>query len=253
MCTFFAYTAVASSSFSFISKQTLKNRGAMVENRAQALLKQLSLLALLLQFLQFLLGSQMARAQENLLSRGDENRSQFAGSNMKRVQSYAQPASQDKAALPAEVEAEGNQPSSDGPGRQKGNKASPFVAQSGNDKLSAPGGKVGIAPELAQMQQRTFKNVPVQAVYLNGVNVVGLHNQSMKGVNIRFDENGNVFIDAPQYEVQYDTSYHPLLPDELPGFEKQQAPLPSGILSGEAISPSQGAAVPAGSRSTSKK
>jgi hypothetical protein len=221
-----------------------------MENRAQALFKQLSRLALVSQFL---LGSQMAGAQENLLSRGDENRSQFAGSNMKRVQSYGQPASQDKAALPAEVEAEGNQPSSDGSLRSKANKASPVGTQSGSDKLSAAGGKVSIAPEPAQMQQRTFKNVPVQAVYLNGVNVVGLHNQSMKGVNIRFDENGNVFIDAPQYEVQYDTSYHPLLPDELPGFEKQQAPLPSGILSGEAIAPGQGAAAPAGSRSTSKK
>jgi hypothetical protein len=248
LCTFFAYTAVASSSFSFISKQTLKNRGAMVENRAQTFLGNLSLLALLSQFL---LGSQMARAQDNLLSRGDENRSQFAGSNMKRVQSYGQPASQDKAALPADDEPVGSQPGSEGALRQKGNKASPFGTQSGSDKMSAPGAKVNVAPELAQMQPRTFKNVPVQAVYLNGVNVVGLHNQSMKGVNIRFDENGNVFIDAPQYEVQYDTSYHPLLPDELPGFEKQQAPLPSGILSGEAISPSQGAA--AGSRSTSKK
>jgi hypothetical protein len=197
----------------------------------------------------FLLGSQVSRAQENLLSRGDANRSQFAGSNMKRVQSYGQPASQDKAGLPADVDSAASQPNSEVAPRPKGNKASPFGNESGR-----VGSAREMSPEIAQNQARTFKNVPVQTVYLNGVNVVGLRNQTMKGVNIRFDENGNVFIDAPQYEVQYDTSYHPLLPDELPGFEKQQAPLPSGPLSGDSsLAPAPGAAVPAGSRSTSKK
>lgn len=209
--------------------------------------------------LSMLFWSQAGLAQESLLSRSDQNRSQFAGSNMKRVQSYGQPAPGGNVGLLGETEAGAANISPEGsgrPGRQGRVVTAPPAVQSGFEFPvgGVPGGKTGASSELPQMQPKAYRNVSVQAVYLNGVNVVGLRNQSMKGVNVRFDENGNVFIDAPQYEVQYDTSYHPLLPDELPGFEKQQAPLPAGALSsGSAPAPAPVDGLPQSSKLAPKK
>jgi hypothetical protein len=39
-------------------------------------------------------------------------------------------------------------------------------------------------------------------VYVNGVNVDGLTSQSFEKVNVRLDEKGNVYIDAPGYSVK---------------------------------------------------
>jgi hypothetical protein len=74
---------------------------------------------------------------------------------------------------------------------------------------------------------RGIKDVPVMGVYLNGTNIVGLRNQTLKGVTVRFDDHGNILIDAPHYEVKLDTSFHPLLPGEIPGRSKETAPWPA--------------------------
>jgi hypothetical protein len=134
----------------------------------------------------------VAFGQDGLLSRDDSNRSQFAGPKMKRVQSFGQPAESSQLPLPSSSLVPG--PSS-------------------------------------QLPARVYKNVPVQGVYLNGVNVVGLRNQTLRGVAVRFDEHGNILIDAPQYDVQLDSSFHPLLPDEIQGRTKQTAPWP-GVKAG---------------------
>jgi len=39
-------------------------------------------------------------------------------------------------------------------------------------------------------------------VYINNVDVTGLKNQEFKGCTVKFDENGNIYIDAPQYKIK---------------------------------------------------
>ncbi len=57
------------------------------------------------------------------------------------------------------------------------------------------------------------------SVYLNGVRIDGVTNQKFDKVNVRIDETGNVFIDAPGYNVrQVEGGEHP-------------APKPQGVLS----------------------
>jgi hypothetical protein len=78
-------------------------------------------------------------------------------------------------------------------------------------------------------------------VFLNGTNINGVRNQDLSNVNIRIDEAGNFHITAPQYDVQQDSSYHPLMPSELPRFPKRQTgpvDLPQGRFSKETGLPS---------------
>jgi hypothetical protein len=42
------------------------------------------------------------------------------------------------------------------------------------------------------------------AVYINGVRAEALRDVQLKGVNVRVDAQGNVWIDAPQYAVEVD-------------------------------------------------
>lgn len=59
-------------------------------------------------------------------------------------------------------------------------------------------------------------------IYLNGVNISTIKNQTLENVNLRIDNNGNIYIDAPQYEIGVEQSYHPLMPNELPKFPKSE-------------------------------
>ncbi|RDB37233.1 MAG: hypothetical protein DCC88_00980 [Spirobacillus cienkowskii] len=73
-------------------------------------------------------------------------------------------------------------------------------------------------------------------IYLNGVNITSVRNQELENVNIHIDNNGNIYIEAPQYEVGTEQSFHPLMPSELPKFPKAQikdSPIPSGVYSKE--------------------
>lgn len=49
-------------------------------------------------------------------------------------------------------------------------------------------------------------------VYVNGVNVAGLTNQTFEKVSVRLDEKGNVHIDAPGYSVRRVTVAEPAQP-----------------------------------------
>ncbi len=72
-------------------------------------------------------------------------------------------------------------------------------------------------------------------IYLNGENISAVRDQELDNVHVRIDKAGNIFIDAPQYEVTTQDSYHPLLQQELPRFHKEQnynqAPLPKATYS----------------------
>ncbi len=67
---------------------------------------------------------------------------------------------------------------------------------------------------------------PSRMVYLNGVNIGNVRDQELQNVTIRIDEAGNINVIAPQYDVSRETSYHPLLPAELPRFPKSNAQIP---------------------------
>ncbi len=41
-----------------------------------------------------------------------------------------------------------------------------------------------------------------RALYVNGVQAEGLRSYDFKGVNVRIDDQGNVWVDAPQYRVE---------------------------------------------------
>jgi hypothetical protein len=73
-------------------------------------------------------------------------------------------------------------------------------------------------------------------IFLNGVNISSVKNQELENVNLHIDSNGNIYIDAPHYEIGVEQSYHPLMPNELPKFPKaefREAPIPKGIYSKE--------------------
>lgn len=80
--------------------------------------------------------------------------------------------------------------------------------------------------------------MPARLIYLNGKNVSSLKNQELENVYVKIDEYGNVHMTAPQYEVATDSSYHPLLPSELPRFPKDKIQienLPQGVFSKEQV------------------
>jgi hypothetical protein len=80
-------------------------------------------------------------------------------------------------------------------------------------------------------------------LYLNGENINSIRNEVLENVNVNIDENGNIHIEGPQYEVRAEQSFHPLLPKELPKFKKdniyEQLPMNQGSYSkqtGQAVS-----------------
>lgn len=83
--------------------------------------------------------------------------------------------------------------------------------------------------------------MPGRIIYLNGENISSIRNQELEGVKVNIDKSGNIYIDAPQYEVSSEQSYHPLLPKELPQFKKEsvyeQLPVPKGTYSKQASGP----------------
>ncbi len=156
------------------------------------------------------------------LLREDNHRSKFAGNEMERVGAfpgYEQTASaaegQENSGTGSETRSIRTHDFSKSAG--VGNRA--VAAQSAHSSQA-----VGRAQKMLPAQ--VYKNAPLQSVFLNGENVVGLRNQTLHGVTVRFDAHGNISIDAPHYEIEYDTSFHPLLPEELPQMQKQRSALP---------------------------
>lgn len=72
----------------------------------------------------------------------------------------------------------------------------------------------------AAMAKWSTTRFPGRVVFLNGVNIGSVRNQRLKNVDVFIDENGNLQITAPHYDVREESSYHPLLPSELPRFSK---------------------------------
>lgn len=155
------------------------------------------------------------------LLREDNNRSQFAGQDLKRVGAF------------------GQEPTGGGSEQMDGSSSSPgafqerFAPESDGNRSSRSYVRGSAARELGfrspQQSEGPLKRVPVQSVFLNGENIIGLRNQVLKGVNVRFDAHGNIFIDAPHYQLSYEATYHPLLPEELPALQKERGlPPPSG-------------------------
>ena len=61
---------------------------------------------------------------------------------------------------------------------------------------------------------------PARNIYLNGVNISNVRQQTLENVTLEIDEEGNLKILAPQYEVGSNSTFHPLLPSELPKLQK---------------------------------
>lgn len=49
-----------------------------------------------------------------------------------------------------------------------------------------------------------------RSVYVNGIDISSARNQSLKNVHLRIDENGNVYIEAPHYQVNEEHTFTPL-------------------------------------------
>ncbi|WP_130611592.1 hypothetical protein [Fluviispira sanaruensis] len=84
-------------------------------------------------------------------------------------------------------------------------------------------------------------------IFLNGVNISSVRNQDLENVTVRIDKNGNIQIEAPQYEVGVEQSYHPMMPGELPKFPKNEfpdLPVPKGTYSKETGKPTRGLTLP---------
>lgn len=65
-------------------------------------------------------------------------------------------------------------------------------------------------------------NYTSKMIYLNGMNISSVKNQELEQVDIKIDNYGNIYITAPQYDVSIENSYHPLLPSEIPQFDKEK-------------------------------
>jgi len=49
-----------------------------------------------------------------------------------------------------------------------------------------------------------------RSVFLNGIDISSTKNQSMQQVNVSIDSQGNIYIEAPHYEAQQETTFVPL-------------------------------------------
>lgn len=73
---------------------------------------------------------------------------------------------------------------------------------------------------------------PARSLLLNGVDISAVRGETLENVTVTIDDAGNIALVAPHYEVGNDTSFHPLLPTELPKLPKERkAPLglPEGV------------------------
>ncbi len=55
-----------------------------------------------------------------------------------------------------------------------------------------------------------LSRIDARSIFVNGHDVSSVRSQELKNVNIRIDAQGNVFIDAPQYDVLEQDKYLPL-------------------------------------------
>lgn len=89
-----------------------------------------------------------------------------------------------------------------------------------------------------------YVKAETRSIFLNGVDISSTKNQSMQQVNITIDSQGNVYIEAPHYEAQQESTFVPLgrqgsITARIPQ-HKAPGPLPT------AQSPAQPALAPEG-------
>jgi hypothetical protein len=132
------------------------------------------------------------------------------------------------------------------PGREGGREGAagtPLGVRPGRSVLSSPSpveaGEPGFGvvrkPGLTEHVTTAF---PPRIVFLNGANVSSLRGETLENVRVKIDEDGNIHITAPHYDVTTDTSFHPLLPTELPRLPKakrEPLDLPQGRYSKESV------------------
>lgn len=53
-------------------------------------------------------------------------------------------------------------------------------------------------------------SIYARSVYLNGQDITSARVQTLKKVNLKIDENGDIYIEAPHYHVNEETTYTPL-------------------------------------------
>ena len=94
-----------------------------------------------------------------------------------------------------------------------------------------------------------------RSLFLNGVDISSARNQEMKNVTVRIDENGDLFIEAPHYDVREESEYLPVTkwiegqghpkhsdhPKALPVAPSTLTKGPAGLRPTEAVKPSPAA------------
>ena len=73
-----------------------------------------------------------------------------------------------------------------------------------------------LAWSLQAQSQSLDTPATTRSVYLNGVDISSAKNQALQQVNVRIDAQGHVYIEAPHYDIQRETSFLPL-GRQLPG------------------------------------
>ena len=69
---------------------------------------------------------------------------------------------------------------------------------------------VAFAPLVATLIQAAPTSTGVRSVYMNGTDISSARNQNLKNVDIHINENGDIFIVAPHYQVNEEDTYVPL-------------------------------------------
>ncbi len=82
-----------------------------------------------------------------------------------------------------------------------------------------------------------------RSVYLNGVDISSAKNQALQQVNLRIDAQGNIYIEAPHYDIQRETSFLPL-GRQLPGQPRHLDHKPPAALNHNSNSPTSGETKP---------
>ena len=85
-------------------------------------------------------------------------------------------------------------------------------------------------------------------VYVNGVDISSARNQLMENVTVRIDQDGNVFVEAPHYQVNEESTYVPLRRHgiERPPAHKPGGPLPPELSKAGSEQPFENEAPPPG-------
>ncbi|MCX6131087.1 MAG: hypothetical protein NTX25_18775 [Proteobacteria bacterium] len=77
-----------------------------------------------------------------------------------------------------------------------------------------------------------------RVIYLNGIDISAAKNQALEQVNVRIDAQGHIYIEAPQYEVQQETSFVPLS-GQMPGHPSLPEHKAPGPLTRQVETPAQ--------------